>query len=35
MTKKEASSPKKPLAIGKTPKPQKVISKRAWPSKYN
>jgi hypothetical protein len=27
MTKKQASSPKKPLAIGKPPKPQRVTSK--------
>ncbi len=31
MTKKEASSPKKPLAIGKPPKPQRITSKfKIW-----
>jgi len=29
MTKKEAASPKKPLAIGKPPKPQHITSKTA------
>ena len=29
MTTKETSSPKKPLAIGKPPKPQRITSKTA------
>jgi len=30
MAKKETKKPTKPLALGKTPKPTKVISKSTW-----
>jgi hypothetical protein len=30
MDKKETKKPAKPLALGKTPKPTKVVSKAAW-----